>query len=250
MRRTIFYIILLLTVIAFLPSELGATKTMWRSLDKGLEYTSIRLSPGTIHAFRINPKNYRFGVATAKELGKKNSTVDSMAKARGALLAINGGFFTPEYDSLGLLIDNGKTLNPFKNTSWWSIFYIRSGVPNIIHASQFRNDKRISMAVESGPRLLVNGSIPKLKPSFAERSAICVTKKKEVVIVATENLVIQPTDLADRMRKSEGQGGFACQTALNLDGGSSTQLYAKVGGFKLDVDGLKQVANAVVVLPK
>ena len=70
------------------------------------------------------------------------------------------------------------------------------------------------------------------------------------MIVATENLVIQPTDLADRMRKSEGQGGFACQTALNLDGGSSTQLYAKVGGFKLDVDGLKQVANAVVVLPK
>lgn len=234
----------------FVSSGATAAKTEWKPLDQGLEYAVIRLNPGAIHAFRVDPKHHRFGIVTAKAMGRSGATVKAMAKRSKAIMAINGGFFTPELESLGLLISDGRKINPLKNTSWWSVFYIRGTTPYITHTNSFREDPSISMAVQSGPRLLVGGSVPKLKPSFAERSAICVTGKRKVVLIATEDLVIQPGDLADYLKKGEMEEGFGCRTALNLDGGSSTQIYARIGSFELDVPGAKKVANAVVVYPK
>ena len=249
MKRLIVILVIVL-VATFVLSSVRSKVTLWKSFRKGLEYTTIRVSPGKIHAFRIDPKHFKFGVVTAKALGRKNATVESMAKKVGALVAVNGGFFTPEYDSLGLIINDGKVLNPLKKTSWWSVFYLKDNAPNIIHTKSYRNNPAVTMAVQSGPRLVVNGLIPKLKPSIAERSAICITSKKKVVIVATENLLIQPDELAEYLRKKESSGGLGCKTALNLDGGSSTQLYAHIGSFDLDVPGTNKVANAVVVFPK
>lgn len=243
--------VLFIFIILFLSSVVSAGTTKWKQLTNGLEYASVRVSPGIIHALRIDPKQYKFGIVTAKELGKKNATAESLAKKFNALIAINGGFFTPEYDSLGLLINDGKVLNPLKNTSWWSVFLIKNDIPRIVHTRSYKKSSAISMAVQSGPRLVVNGTIPKkLKPSIAERSALCIDNKKNVIIVATENLLIQPDELAEHLRKSNSEGGFGCRYALNLDGGSSTQLYAKTGSFELNVPGTKKVANAIVVYKK
>ena len=250
MKKKYFPLLVIIISLIFVSSNAYSVKVLWKTVGKGLDYTSIRVLPGIIHAFKIDPKQNKFGVVTAKDLGKKSAYVRAIAKKYGALLAINGGFFTPEYDSLGLLINNGKVINPVKNTSWWSIFYIKNNSPKIIHTNSFKNSSSISMAIQSGPRLVVNGAIPKLKSSIAERSAICITPKKDVIIVATQNLLIQPAELANYLRKSESEGGLGCFTALNLDGGSSTQLYAKIGSFDLEVTGMNKVSNAVVVYPK
>lgn len=244
------FFIIALIVGLFVANSAGARITIWKSIGKGLEYSAIRVSPGIIHAFRVDPGKYKFGVITAKELGFKNATVEMMAKKYGALIAINGGFFTPEYDSLGLIINDGKQVNPLKKTSWWSVFYVKDDLPKITHTNNFRKSRLVSMAIQSGPRLVVDGSVPKLKPSIAERSVVCITPKNKVVVIATENLLIQPSELANYLRKRESEGGFGCKTALNLDGGSSTQLYAKVGSFRVSVPGTNKVANAVVVYPK
>ena len=230
--------------------DVHSSEVKWRELSKELEYTKLRISPGSIHAFRIDPAKYKFEIITAKDLGKKSSTVKKMAEKKKAILAINGGFFSPEYDSLGLLINDGKEINPLKKTSWWSVFYIKNEKAKIIHTNSFKKSAGISMAIQAGPRLVVNGSIPKLKLSLAERSAICVGKKKDVIIVVTENLLISTLELAEYMRKSEKDGGLGCVTALNLDGGSSTQLYADIESFKLSIPGMKPVANAIAVYPK
>lgn len=231
-------------------STAEAAKTEWRSIGKGLGYASIRVGPGTIHALRVDPKLNRFGIVTARQLNSTGSSVEAMAKKGRAAIAINGGFFTPEYESLGLLISDKERINPLRKTGWWSVFFISGDSPGIVHTNSFQADPSISMAIQSGPRLVVDGSIPRLKPSLAERSAICITEGKDVVLIATEGLLIQPHDLAGHLRRGESEGGLGCRSALNLDGGSSTQIYARVGSFKLDVPGAKYVANAVVVYPK
>lgn len=248
--RQISRVTLCLLVLVLMSYGAGAAKTEWESLDSGLDYTFKRVATGKIHAFKVNPKQFRMGIVTADKLGQKSSSVKEMAKKAGAIVAINGGFFSPEYQNLGLLIDEGKIVSPLKNTSWWSVFYVKNGRPYITHTNSFNASSSVSMAVQSGPRLVVDGAIPKLKPSVAERSAICVTSKKEVVLIATENVFIQPTDLAEYLRKPLSSDGLGCQSALNLDGGSSTQIYAKVGSFNLDVSGFNRVTNAVVVYPK
>jgi exopolysaccharide biosynthesis protein len=46
------------------------------------------------------------------------------------------------------------------------------------------------------------------------------------------------------------EGGLGCMNALNLDGGSSTQLYAKTQDFSLSIPSFSAVTDAVVVVPK
>lgn len=240
-------VVLILVFLLFVSVQAEAEETRWKSLKKGLEYSEIRVSPGIIHAFRINPRAYNFGIVTSKDLGRPNSTVRDMAKAKSALVAINGGFFTPEFDSLGLLISNYKEINPLKKTSWWSVFFIRDSVPEIVHTSSFKKDSSVSVAVQCGPRLLIGGNIPKLKSSIAERSAVCIDSKRRVILIATDNLLVTPQEFAEYLRRGEKDGGLGCRDALNLDGGGSTQLYAHVGSFRLDVQGVSKVTNAVAV---
>ncbi len=70
------------------------------------------------------------------------------------------------------------------------------------------------------------------------------------MIVATENLYITMKEFANILSTSEHQGGLGCYNAINLDGGSSTQLFANIGNFRLDVSSYAPVADAILVLPK
>jgi uncharacterized protein YigE (DUF2233 family) len=105
--------------------------------------------------------------------------------------------------------------------------------------------------VQSGPRLLVDGQIPKqLRPGVANRSALGIRRNGQVVILATQNISLSTLELAQIMQRSEPENGLACWQALNLDGGSSTQLYAKVNDFMLSIPSFMPVADVVVVMPR
>ncbi len=174
----------------------------------------------------------------------------NLAESNHAVIATNGGFFTPELKPLGLRVDQGEQKNPLKATAWWGVFLIKEGKPQIVAQKNYRPDKSIEFAIQSGPRLLVNGKIPALKPGLDNRTALCITKDKKVVLLATENLPISTGDLAKILGSNDKKGGLGCIDALNLDGGSSTQLYANVNRFKLKVSGFTTVSDAVLVVPR
>ena len=56
-------------------------------------------------------------------------------------------------------------------------------------------------------------------------------------------------ELATMMQRPTEEGGLGCVDALNLDGGHSTQLYANLPGFSLQVMSATRVADAVLVVP-
>ena len=89
----------------------------------------------------------------------------------------------------------------------------------------------------------MNGQVPTLRPGLANRSALGIDKHGKVIVVVTENLPISTSDLAHILAAPP----LNCVDALNLDGGSSSQLYAKIDRFKLDVPGFSQVSDAIVV---
>lgn len=171
-----------------------------------------------------------------------------------AVLGVNGGFFDPKNQPLGLRILNGKMLNPAKNISWWGTFFISNNRPQIIAQPQKINlisPSQVQFAIQSGPRLIAHGQIvDRLKGGYDERTALGITRDQHIIVVSSENLLITTTQLAQVMVASEAQGGLGCIDAINLDGGSSSQLYAKVGNFSLNVPGFATVADAVVVKEK
>ena len=218
----------------------------WNTVTKGLEYAYT----DNVHAFKIDPKFFQFSVFTARDLKETDSTAAMLAKKSGAVLAINGGFFSPSQKSLGLLMREGEVLNPMHKTKWWGVFYRNGRTSNIVPPDVFQFQPGIEMALQAGPRLVVDGKIPKLKEAVARRSGIGIQKNGEIVIAITDETPKTLQEFATMFQKPEEKGGFGCPNALNLDGGRSSQLYFDYSGFKLDISGIARVTNAITVFPR
>ncbi|CAM2982278.1 phosphodiester glycosidase family protein [Legionella worsleiensis] len=239
--RTLFFIIC-----SSLPLN-SCSADRWQELTSGIEYQDIAgglLSPWShIHVFRIDLNQNQLALVNAKSLSLKNASADQFAQHSNALLSINGGFFDHEFKPLGLRINNKKQENPLKQISWWGIFYIKNNIPHITHINHFNADQHVQFAIQSGPRLLINGQIPKLKPGVAERTALGITKEGKVIVLVSTNSAMSTKELAQLLKAPP----LSCTDAINLDGGSSSQLFAHIDTFQLNVHGFSNVSDAIIV---
>lgn len=224
----------------------GTPVARWRSVAPGLEYTALDLEMGKLHAFKIDLKQNRLALLSPRE----PSTIKDMALNAHALLAVNGGFFTPDGKPLGLRIDNEKLLSPLKPISWWGIFSLRNNMPELSSMKTFKFSNDIDFAIQAGPRLVVNNDIPRLKEGVGNRTAIGYNQNNDIIIVVSENAQLTTLQLAKILRRPEKHGGLGCLYALNLDGGSSSQGYAKAGNFVLDIPSFRAVADGLAVYPR
>ncbi|WP_454783878.1 phosphodiester glycosidase family protein [Legionella sp. WA2024007413] len=242
------YLFHLLFVFYFIFAPLHSyAEGYWRTLSPGIEYQDLAggiLSPWAhIYTFRIDLNRNKLALISAKRLSLKNASADQFAERSKALLSINGGFFDHEFNPLGLRINNKKVINPLKRISWWGVFYIKNNKAYISSLKRFNHDSDIDFAIQSGPRLLIKQKIPSLKPGIADRSALGITADGKVIILVSTNAAMTTNKLAHLLRSPP----LSCIDAINLDGGSSSQLYSHIGSFLLNVHGFSNVSDAVVV---
>jgi len=246
-------LIIILSLFYFVTSWAGNQR--WEAVASGIEYLRVP-SPtisthGRVHAFRVSLDDYSLDLAIAKDYGKTALLISKFAQHTAALLAINGGFFNPSYQPLGLRVQHKIARSDLKNVSWWGVFYIKKNHAYIVSQRHYSHNLLPEFAIQAGPRLLINGKIPKLKPGYAERSALCTsTHNKEVIMVVTEHAPLTTTQFAEILQRPVELGGIGCYQALNLDGGGSSQLYAQLPNFSLKVMSFQEVADAIIVEPK
>lgn len=245
-QRVLTPVLFLFSVFFALPAQAGD----WQEIAPGMEYVDLGsnlLTPWShIHAFRIDLNHNQLNLVMAKSLSQQHASVEEFANHSKALLAINGGFFDREYHSLGLRISNQKQYSPLKRISWWGIFYTKNQKPHLSSINKYNSAQQVDFAVQSGPRLLVNGRIPSLKIGHAERSALGIAPDGRVIIIVTENTPMTTTALAEMMQSPP----LNCKDALNLDGGNSSQLIAQTDSFKINVHGFSNVSDAIIVKPR
>lgn len=219
----------------------------WSTLAPGIEYQDLGgelfIPWSHIHVFRIDLAKNKLDLVTAKKLALKNASVDQFAQYSKALLSINGGFFDQDYKPLGLRINNQQLEHPLKYISWWGIFYTQNNKAHITNVGHFHYDNAINFAVQSGPRLIIKGTIPSLKPGIADRTALGITAEGKVIILVSTNYAMTLRELAQLFKKAP----LSCKDALNLDGGSSSQLFAHINSFRLNVHGFSNVSDAIIV---
>ena len=237
-----FYLLIFLAVPVYSANQ-------WQTLAPGIEYQDLEgglLTPWShIHVFRVDLNKNQLGVITSKALSVKNASVEQFAVQTNALLSINGGFFDREFHPLGLRINNKKLENPLKRISWWGIFYVKNNKAYISNMNDFYQDDSIEFAIQSGPRLIIKGKIPSLKIGFADRSALGITAQGKVILLVSTNAAMSTNDLARIMKSAP----LSCIDAINLDGGSSSQLYTRINSFILNVHGFSNVSDAIIVKP-
>lgn len=220
----------------------------WQQLHPGLEYSEIRVTNGnrsiTLHALRANPKL----VALRPILSRDTQTAKQMAKKNTALAVVNANFFDTQDKPLGLIVKDGVELHPKKDISWWGVFCIKNNRASILHSSNYKTGL-CDQAVQAGPRLVIQSWVPRLKEEVSRKSAIGVTRKGLVVIVVSvENIPI--TQLAELLKRPEYLGGLETLYALNLDGGSSSQLNIRTSTKSFNLPNFISVPVGLGIFPK
>lgn len=243
MRKILYFVYVLVFFLSLVPISSNA----WSIFSNGIVYQDLKVMGGGpwshVHVFRIDLQKNTLDLVNARELGKASASAHEFAAASDALLAINAGFFDPHFRPLGLRVAHKSQYNPLKKISWWGVFYIENNRAHIVSPRQFHDNIYPDFALQSGPRLIINNHIPSLKRGIAERTALGITPDGNVIILVTENSALSLQALAHLLKSPP----LGCRDAINLDGGSSSQLYAHVGPLVLNAYGLSNVSDAVVV---
>ncbi len=229
----------------------------WTELEPGLELHRLvvtrpkNLSDVTLVAVRIDPSRYSLVV---REVGAQPTRVRALAEDEGAAVAINGGYFDPAGRPLGLLISDGRTVaGRLAHTPGRAVFGVRAGTPFVADASGL-DLTDVSQALQTTPVLVRDGAEVEgfTDPWRVDRRAsVCVDGAGRVVFAATDTLLngLSFSETAHLMARSVDRGGLGCEDGMNLDGGTSAQLWT-AGHPDASVPGYTDVPVALLAIPR
>ena len=211
----------------------------WQPVLPGMSYRVSEVAGGSAQVVAVlaDPARFRVVVWEAYREGRKPRTVAEFAQAGQAAAAINGGFFDEEGKPLGLVVHEGKRLNPLRKADW-GIFAVVRGKARIVHTRE-GVPRGATEALQCGPRLVIRGRVPRFKPGESFRSAVGITEGGRVMLAVTSRGQLSLHHWARVLKQ------WGCRNALNLDGGPSRQLYVEAGQVKLEVPGAYGVPNAL-----
>lgn len=182
--------------------------------------------------------------ATGQPEGWETSAL--VGRRLDALAAINGGYFDEDQKPLGLLVSAGRELVPLRATTW-PVFLMRQGLPAIVSREEATELRDIDEAVQCGPRLVVDGRPTKLKESApSRRSAVGLDAEGRVLLVASSG-GLALARFAELLAAPRADGGFGCRTAMNLDGGPSSQFWCR---GRINLPGAYPMPSHLVFLPR
>ena len=194
----------------------------------------------------FSPHDVRFQVIPNLEGNLEG--VRSAVEGSTGIAGINGGFFEADLSPLGLLISNGHLIHPIRKANLLSgIFLVKEGHPQIVRTGKLSRIKGIEQALQCGPFLVEDGQpVPGLN---AERVAprtfvfFCGPSCWGFGICRSVTLAA----MGEMLAKAKWIRDNRIIQALNLDGGSSTTLYAKLDKNEIYSEGRSIVSNYLII---
>jgi hypothetical protein len=216
--------------------------SIWRKVAPGAERAAT--DDGAVHLelFRFDLERFDAEVVVAGRErpphariwlpGPRHTAAEILDRARpGAVVAVvNGGFFDENGRSLGLRLTHGDVAVPLRAKVDWGVFYVAAHRARIVHSTDFVARSGIDAAVQVGPRILIDGIVPRLKRQVARRTAVALDRDGRTLTLVIADQPIEAALLGNRL------AALGFHSALLLDGGPSTQIAAAVGP-RLDIPG-------------
>jgi len=196
-------------------------------------------TPGGVgaHLLRADLNRVQLKLLHAEDLGASALSARQFLERSGATAVFNGPFFDLDGSPMGLLIVDGVERVGLRAVDW-GVFQLDESGPSIVHTRDWQPRPEVRQAFQVGPRLVVDGAALTLKRQSARRTALCVLPdgRIEVLVAGT---AMWADDLAEFF-VAEG-----CSDALNLDGGTSSQLHLRRAGILVEEPGGVPVPVAV-----
>ncbi len=184
----------------------------------------------TLHFVSFDAAHQTFVVYDQGELGR--ATLGETMTANHCLAGTNGGYFQPDFDPVGLLVADGKLVRgPSRARLLSGALVVTGNHITLRRSTEPLPGKHARQAVQSGPFLVEGGRlVPGLNNArSARRTAVFTDGAHRWGLVSTTALTLDElgTVLADPALLP---GGLKIARSLNLDGGSSTSLWAEQPG--------------------
>ena len=240
---------------ALLPPEL-APLPLQVKLPLAYHHTSRR--GVTMSLVSFDNRDHQLRVADQPNgLGSRWQNAQSAAATYHGLAAINGGFFTPTGKPLGLLIETGTQRGAINRSSLGAGMFVSSRTNSaIIRRTHYTSSNTAANAynlLQTGPMLAENAQpVHGLSTTNSrQRSFIAWDGKNHWAIGYAEPCTL---DALSQALAGTAPAGFKISTAVNLDGGSSSNLWAGPHvdhGNKTHRPFLnKAVRNYLVLIPR
>jgi uncharacterized protein YigE (DUF2233 family) len=211
----------------------------WTAAAPGIDYRMLNCSASRfdLHLVRVDPK-----LAAIDAVARPGSTAADLG--REYAFALNANFFDERFRPLGVVVSNGKQVNPPHPVSWQSVFSVgRDGRADIVPVKEW-SAKNVFSATQCGPRLVVEGksnSVLRAEPDW--RSGVCIDRDEKVIFFATP----PESHLDVHQVRALALNELRCRDAMLFDGGPSTQMFLRRAEGDVVVEGDKRVPAYVVV---
>lgn len=209
------------------PTDAILPDSGWIQIHPGLERRLINLMTDegvireTIYILRLNPENYRFDIAY--DPGEPKSLTDWQI-GTGALVVVNGGFFTQSNQATGLIIVDGQP-SGVSYEGFGGMLAITETGPQLRWLPQqtYNPDERLLAGLQSFPMLVTPGG----QIGFVEEDGL--PARRTVIAQDINNrllflLASTGTFTLHELSRYLVESDFELDLALNLDGGASTGL--------------------------
>jgi len=190
-------------------------------------------------------------VCDQPDKGGARDLADTMRK-RGAIAGCNGGYFTPEFQPLGLLVAQGKRVGAIQRSSLLGgLLVVRNGKLSMPWRDEYKEQKDTAELIQAGPRLVVGGkSVAGLEAARHRARTFVVTDNAGHWAIGTcRNVSLR--ELSDMLSTPGLLAELRVERAINLDGGSSTGLWWRDdrGGEHYERE-YSTVRNFIAIVPK
>lgn len=204
----------------------------WEKIGDDIQHATVSISQAVVFSselefVRTSLTRFRAAVIRAEDFGSKRSTASALCRQSRARVCINANFFDEQGRPLGLVMSRGVIRQGLHRggKTITGIFQIGRNNVSIVPRSGFTGESIIE-ALQAGPRILSEGTpihgIRELSPS-SRRAGVCIDDHKRLVLFAVKSGFFGIT--MEQIQNLLLHRDIRCVDALNLDGGSSAQLY-------------------------
>lgn len=231
-------------------SSNGTQLNVWNRVATGVEvrYEDWKIPGGdddtvTIVRFDLHKTKLSVGYQPGQPL-----LMNEWMQQEHAIAMINGGYFDQQDNATALVVSNGKVFGKSYNGFGGMLSVDAHGIVNLRSLRQQPydpNNEQLEQATQSAPMLMSGGKRTQFSADASQtrRSVVAMDKQGRLLFIASPGQVFSLDQLADQLVSSD----LSIETALNLDGGSSTGLYVNGGSSHVAIDSLAKLPLVIIV---
>ena len=249
-----FLLLFAIVVVSITPLRAAWNFSPPEKLDApaGLEFFQREAREGSravaLHVVAFSAKTHTFAVMDNPEGAFDLGTA---AMKRGALAAVNGGYFHPDRTPLGLVVRQGATIHAMERAKLLSgLVVVTADRVALLRAGEFKMSAKVREALQAGPFLVDGGKVVAglNETRSAARTVVFADGAGRFGLLIAKSVTL--AEMAQILATPGILPDGKITRALNLDGGSSTAMWVKQEASAFYASEWKGVRNYLSIVAR